>query len=258
MNKVVKAIRTPYYRALGYYPTTIQGLTFKCDPYHIAFWRSVSKCRWEPHTYGILSRFLHHDSVYCDIGAWIGPTVIYAAKKCKQVICFEPDFFAYRYLLWNIQLNKLHNVMPFNVALTDRNAIIKMASFGHKLGDSTTSLLDTGREEGAIHVLTMTWKTWADICKPEVVDFMKIDIEGGEFSLLPMLKDYLASNKPIIYLSTHTPLISRSDRREQMQRVIQVMKIYKTCLNEELERVDINELNSNDTIDHFRSFLFMD
>jgi len=148
MKRVFKPIEKAYYRALGYYPTTIHDLEFRCDPYNAKFWKTVSQGRWEAHTYRILARFLSQDSVYCDIGAWIGPTAIFAARKCKQVFCFEPDILAYEHLLWNIRLNRLHNVIPFNLALTDNNGIRPMASFGGKLGDGMTSLLKTDQAEG--------------------------------------------------------------------------------------------------------------
>ena len=142
MLSIAKAVGKTYYRAVGYYRTTIGGLSFKCDPYHIGFWRLAAKGVWEPHTFRILAKFLHPDSVYLDLGAWIGPTVIYAARKCAQVICFEPDMIAYQYLIWNIELNELRNVKPYNVALADQNAIMRMASFGGSLGDTMTSLLN--------------------------------------------------------------------------------------------------------------------
>jgi FkbM family methyltransferase len=207
MNRIVKKISKAYYRALGYYPTSISGLKFKLDPYHIKFWKKVAKDRWEPQTYTIMSKFLNVDSIYCDIGAWIGPTVIYASRLCKQVICFEPDHIAYRYLRWNIELNDLFNVTSFNIALANSIAIRKMSAFGGKFGNSETSLLNDNQANKGIDVLTLTWDTFIDISKIDKIDFLKIDIEGGEFELLPTLKDYLSLHKPIVYLSTHAPFL---------------------------------------------------
>ena len=141
MKQIVKKIRKAYCRVLDYYPTTINGLKFKCDPHYIWFWREVSSARWEPQTFNILTKFLKSNFIFCDIGAWIGLTVIYSARKLKQVFCFEPDFIAYEHLLWNIRLNGLCNVMPFNAALTNYDDIRKMGSFGKSIGDSMTSLL---------------------------------------------------------------------------------------------------------------------
>ena len=258
MNRIVKTIDKACFRALGYYPTSINGLKFKLDPYHIGFWRTVAKGRWEPHAYTIMSKFLNVDSIYCDVGAWIGPTVIYAARICKQVICFEPDPIAYRYLRWNIELNDLFNVTSFNIALANRIAIRRMSSFGGDLGDSMTSLLNDNQANKGIDTLTLTWDVFIDISKIDKIDFLKIDIEGGEFELLPTLKDYLSLHKPIVYLSTHVPFLDVNLRKDKMQQIIEVMGIYKKCLNENLMLVDIDELNDEDAQNHFCSYIFMD
>ena len=47
--KVFKLLAKALFRALGYYPTSLNGLKFKCDPYHIGFWRQASTVTWEPH-----------------------------------------------------------------------------------------------------------------------------------------------------------------------------------------------------------------
>lgn len=258
MNKIVKTIHKIYFRALGYYPTSINGWKFKLDPYHTEFWKKVAQGRWEPHTYKILSRFINSDTVYCDLGAWIGPTVIYAAKRCRQVVCFEPDPVAYRHLCWNIEMNELQNVMFFNIALADRTAIQRMSSFRRHLGDSMTSLLAHGQGKNSVDVLTLTWEKFIDISKIDKINFLKIDIEGGEFALLPTLKEYLSRHRPIVYLSTHPHLLEPRLRQEKMHQIIDVMGIYRTCLSSDLRPIDIDELKSEDAMNHGHSYLFMD
>jgi len=257
MKRIAKDLIKAGYRALGYYPTTIHGMKFRCDPYHVGFWRNVSKGRWEPETYDILSRYLERDSAYCDIGSWIGPTVIYAARRCARVVCFEPDPFAYEYLLWNIRLNGLQNVTPFNIALANGDGTRTLASFGSDLGDSQSSLLTPLRAERTAEALCMTWETWRRFSGQEKFDFMKIDVEGSEFDFLPTIGDYLATHKPIVYLSTHAPYLDVEKRKEAMRGVIRVMEIYGACLDEKLERVELEDLAADAVLDRFRSFLFV-
>ena len=258
MFRMLKETYKACHRVLGYCPTTVDGLRFRCDADHVHFWRTLSKGGWETETYKIFTRFLTPDTIYCDIGAWIGPTVIYAAKKCKRVYCFEPDRFAYEYLLQNIRLNTLSNVLPFYVALTDRDGIGKMASFGVGLGDSMTSLLKADREDRTTNVMCMKWDTWLDLVQPADIGFMKIDTEGGEFSLLPTLRGYLTAQKPMVYLSTHAHFLAEDRRKEEMYRVQEIMKIYGKCMNEKMEIVPRDELIADTTLNRSRSFLFMD
>jgi len=258
MTRIAKTIGKACYRAWGHYPTRIQGLKFKLDPYHIGFWRAVGRGRWEPHTYKILKRFLGADSVYCDVGAWIGPTVIYAAKICRQVICFEPDPTAYRFLRWNIELNDLRNVTSFSVALAGQSTIRSMASREGNPGDSLSRLVDEEQEDNGVDVLALTWDAFIDLSTIDKIDFLKIDIEGGEFSLLPTLRDYLSRHRPIVYLSTHAPFLDVGLRHQKMQQVIEVMGTYKKCLNKNLIPVALDELSGEDAQNHCGSYLFMD
>lgn len=237
----------------------MNGLNFKCDPYHVGWWRRASKSQWEPHTLKILSQFLTKDSVFCDIGAWIGPTSIYAAKQCRRVFCFEPDWVAYQYLLWNIRLNELNNVTPFNIALADEDTLRTMSSScDGPDGDSTTSLLKKIKQGSGINALCMRWETWHKICQPPKINLMKIDIEGGEFALLPTMKEYLVSHKPVVYLSTHAPYLDMGRRIEEMKRVREVMSIYSCCLNEDLKPITHEDLTTDDALNSFRSYVFLD
>lgn len=245
------------YLIQGYMDADIAGYSYKVDPYHSDFWHKAIAGTWEPNTYKILSHFLDKESNYCDIGAWIGPTVMHASQLAKQVICFEPDPTAYRYLRWNIDLNKLKNVTSYSLALAETMSISRMASHRGKPGDSMTSLLFDNEGSG-VDVLTLQWEQFLAMSPVKQIDFMKIDIEGGEYQLMPSLQNYLVENKPVLYLSTHAPLLDEEDRKAAMQGLIDVLSSYKTCLDDNLQPIDINTLVSEDALNHFRSYIFKD
>lgn len=258
MHKLIKSPIETFFRGMGYYPARLNGLDFRCDPYHVGWWRRASLNQWEPHTFQILDRLLARDRVFLDIGAWIGPTTLYAAKRCRQVFCLEPDRTAYEHLLQNIRLNDLRNVVPFNLALAETDAMQAMGSFAGGSGDSTTSLLAHGNGISGFTVMGMTWETWLDLCKPPKIDVIKVDIEGGEFSLLPTMTPYLTKYKPSVYLSTHAPYLDTSRRRDSLQRVADVMRIYRHCFNEHFVPVSFEDLVGNEACDSFKSFVFTD
>ncbi|MEH6445958.1 MAG: FkbM family methyltransferase [Oceanospirillaceae bacterium] len=245
------------YLIQGYMDADIAGYPYKVDPYHADFWGKAAAGTWEPNTYKILSHFLTKQKNYCDIGAWIGPTVMHASQLAKQVICFEPDPTAYRYLRWNIDLNKLKNVTSYSFALAETMSISRMASHRGKPGDSMTSLLFDNEGSG-VDVLTLKWEQFLSMSPIQQIDVMKIDIEGGEYQLMPSLEVYLTTHKPVLYLSTHAPLLAVEDRKAKMQGLIDVLSLYKTCLDDSLQPIDINTLVSEDALDHFRSYVFMD
>jgi len=262
MKKVVRdllrRIRNRYYRTIGYYSTELYGYNFKLNYENISFWKQASNGHWEPETFEVLSNFLNKNSTYIDIGAWIGPTVIYASKKCDNVICFEPDPVAYRRLTSNIIINKLDNVSSYNVAISDTSSIQKMSSLGGSLGDSMTSLLPNNNSPSStFNALVLHWNLIENIYNFKKVDMLKIDIEGGEFSLIPKLEDFLKKFQPVVWLSFHVPFLEENKRLEKLQKIIDVMmRCYTICLNSKLEKFDINELKSDENMKRFPALLF--
>ena len=237
----VELILEKWSRMRGWYPVTMEGKRYQCDPNHISFWSRVNRGDWERQTFKILDQLVKPGSVYCDIGAWIGPTVLYAAQKAKQVYCFEPDRMAYMYLLQNIKLNHLENVLPFNVALAEEAGVKRMASPRGKRGDSMTSLLMADRKN-AIDVLCLKWQSWLELVGSPKIDCMKMDVEGGEFTLLPSMKDYLESARPKIYLSLHPQLVPENDRHPLMESLVDALGCYGGFYGEDNERYELTTL----------------
>ena len=172
-------------------------------------------------------------------------------------MCFEPDPTAYRYLRWNIDLNQLKNVTSYSFALAATTAIARMASHRGKPGDSMTSLLFDNEGSG-VDVLTLQWQQFLDMSPVNQFDFLKIDIEGGEFQLMSSLAAYLTSHKPVLYLSTHAPLLEPSERLAKMQALVDILRIYNKCLDDNLNEIDISALVSEDGLNNFRSYGFTD
>lgn len=228
-------------RLRGWYPVTMGGRVYRCDPDHLVFWKKVTGGSWEPQTFSAFDRLLTPATVYCDIGAWIGPTVLYAAHRCRRVFCLEPDRTAYRYLLQNLQLNKLENVLPFNVALAVQGGLCRMASPRGKHGDSMTSLL-LPEGAGSMEVLCLGWQNWLELVGMPVFDVIKIDIEGGEFALLPAMSAYLRAHKPKLYLSLHPHLLPEEEREAALATAVAALKMYGSCFDADNKRLALSAL----------------
>ena len=232
MRNLVRAIARFWFRARGAMTATIRGRRFLTDPYHIGFWRDVAAGRWEPELFDALDANLRPDSVFVDIGAWIGPVTIYAAARCARVYSLEPDPEAFQHLLWNLRLNRLANASPFNIALASTNGVRRLASPDGRLGHSTSTLLEAhGRGEGA-DVLCMRWEDWLRTVSPPRVDFIKLDIEGGEFELVPTMEEYLRREKPALLLSLHAPSLPEPARRAELRALLASLGHYTTIRDE--------------------------
>jgi FkbM family methyltransferase len=255
-----KTLPGALFRALGYYPTQLRGGSLRVDPNHWRFWRKAARGLWEPDTLALLERQLSPQMIVCDIGAWIGPTVILAARHCRHVYCFEPDATAYVELLHNLQLNRVRNVTPFNLALASGDGMRRMASFGGAAGDSRSSLLAAADDAAAAaaEVPCLSWTHWLALAQPPRIDFFKVDIEGGEFELLPTMATYLAAHRPQLMLSTHAPYLAHAERAARLGRLADALHGYRHCMNERGEDVGVAGLLAAETRERFRTFFLTD
>ena len=247
--------RKMMYRARGYVNGSLNGEAFRLDPYHSKFWHKASAGNWEPETFAVLDAHLDKDHDYIDIGAWIGPTVLYAARKARHVWCFEPDPVAYRHLVWNLDLNDIRNVSAFGIALSDDVRIARMASFGGEAGDSMSSLLSTD-DASASDVMTIGWEHFASSVDLSAVSLVKMDIEGAEFDVLPTLLPWLEINRPALYLSVHAPFLDANRRQSALQKLVKQLAFYGRCLDQNGKSVLTEELTSEESETRFRSFAF--
>lgn len=248
--------RKMFYRARGYYAGTLNGEPFRLDPYHSKFWRKASAGAWEPETFAVLDKFLSPDSDYLDIGAWIGPTVLYGARKARHVWCFEPDPTAFRHLAWNLDLNDIQNVSAFGVALSDRFGVARMASVRGEPGDSTSSLLHDGAHGS--DALTIAWDQFEAANDLSGVSLVKMDIEGAEFFVLPTLLPWLKRQRPPLLLSLHAPLLDEPDRPARMQKMLDGLGFYSHIRDETGRSIQLEMLLEPDALRQYQTILLHD
>jgi FkbM family methyltransferase len=222
------------------------------------FMPKVHNGNWEENTFHILDHYQHKDKIYVDIGAWIGPTVLYSANKFKQVICFEPDPIALERLNENLSVNSFDNITVIGKALSDRNSISEFGGNG-ELGNSMSTLLvglenkeefyHNYGEEGfltyeerkcdIIQVETTTIETALRDIDPTNIGLIKMDIEGGEIILIPAMQTFLDMYKPNLYISLHRVFLRESDINEILDILFD---IYEHCyfIDDENNKIKIN------------------
>jgi FkbM family methyltransferase len=238
---------------LGYYPAKVADVDFRCHPDDWRFWRKIKRGRWEPFTFHILSKFLNPESVYFDVGSWIGPTVLYAAQICKEVYCFEPDPYAYERLLANLRLNKVKNVKAFHSAIFNKDGVVKI---GHPdgLGVSESSIL-RAEINNAVEVSCTTFETIVKLLDIEKINMIKIDIEGAEFDLIPSAREFLTSYMPTLYLSTHAPLLPQESRVRKMKYILEALSCYSHYYDCNLRKIEPGIIMTDEYLSGFSEFI---
>lgn len=137
--------------------------------------------------------------VVFDIGAHVGfYTLLFSALVGPSgvVVAFEPLPRNLRYLHEHIRLNQIKNVQVIEAAVTDRS--------GNTLFQELSSSF-TGRvsERGQLLVPQVSTDNLISDGKVPKPDYLKIDIEGGEYAALRGAQVTLGDYHPGIFLATH-------------------------------------------------------
>ena len=139
------------------------------------------------------------EDIIFDIGAHMGFFTIKNANKVQRVFAFEPDLRNYGFLLKNIKLNKMANVIAYHYAVGETNgSIFLKPSYGQ--GRTSVTATDTGIK---VDVRSIDSMANTINSSPSVI---KIDTEGFEIPILKGAKKVLRKNKPkLLVASYHYP-----------------------------------------------------
>lgn len=177
------------------------------------FWPSVQADSWEPHTYQTFKRFLDKDHSYVDIGAWIGPTVMYGCQLAKHCYAVEPDPVALKLLKKHLAINSFTNVTLFEGAIAEKDGEVQLGCMNSnhqfQLGESMTSTLFN---YGSFMSPCLTLEEFFQRHNITDCNFIKMDIEGGEFFVLPQAWPFLEQQKIPLYLAIHGQFMSELQR----------------------------------------------
>jgi FkbM family methyltransferase len=170
------------------------------------FWKDLNSGEWEQETFEIIDYFVSDNSKTLDIGCWAGPISLYMAAKGAQVYSIDPDPIAYEIFIENLKLNPSLNVQihPFNLAITSKNQYVNL--YARKVyGYSSSSILKRSRDTvGNICVKGICFDEFIRLANLKRIDFIKMDIEGGEFEVLPDIIPAMEKlGLPTIYISFH-------------------------------------------------------
>jgi FkbM family methyltransferase len=173
-------------------------------PEYRKFYRKLDAGAWEPHTFALLAENLDRNTVYLDIGAWIGVTPFWASHLAKAVIAVEPDPRA-RAILKAGLLN-YPNVTLLEGALSPQPEVEIHAVGG--FGSSETSVLAIGNG-GSAKVPGLTFGAMLEGAGDDRI-FVKIDIEGYEYEIIEMLSELKSRQLAGIQIAIHPQLYERS------------------------------------------------
>jgi FkbM family methyltransferase len=197
-------------------------LRVESTPGRDSFWDRVDSGSWEPETFDAMHQIVSPGDRVIDVGAWIGPTALYAASLGGDVVAYEPDPKAVAEMRTNLELNTGFSVSVRAVGLGTESgtAVLKSRS----LGDSMSSLVrEAGSATDAVEVQCRAIEHEAGIEHFAGARLVKVDIEGYEFQLLPKLMRTLRNGRfdGDLLLSTHAyPTFEKTIERVAGSRLV--------------------------------------
>ncbi len=177
----------------------------RSETHHLPFWCGI----YDTPLIDKFSRLFAQDWVVMDVGANIGYYSIPFARHLQSiggmVYAFEPFSANYTNLCKAIEVNALHNIKPYKIALGEQEATLEISMVENgNTGNSVilNDVLKTEAENGLLKVETISVVSLDDFArnnKIERCDFIKIDIEGYEIYFLRGAKEFIKKYRPIIY-----------------------------------------------------------
>lgn len=140
---------------------------------------------------------LRRGDVFIDVGAHIGKYTLRGAKIVGNegmVLAVEPHPINYQTLVRNIELNKIRNVIPINVAAWNMDTKLKFFVGETTARHSIKANVGLGYFEVEARALDHILSAYNRI------DWIKIDVEGAEYETLCGLEQVISKCRPKILI----------------------------------------------------------
>lgn len=182
---------------------------------------------WEPNTFDIFEAFLDQEHSYIDIGAWIGITSLYGCQLAKHCYAIEPDPIAFSYLKDNIALNcnLKSKITPFDYCIYHENGIVTLGNQTDLIGGDNQSSICFPNAPLTWQVPAITLEKFFDDNDIKDCNFIKMDIEGAEATVIPTMQKIIQKFNPTLFSAVH-PYKFGDNFEQSIQGIVQILKNY--------------------------------
>ena len=174
VSSIVRPIRLPF------------GAWWLARNDHIS--RPLQRGFFETVEVGFVERLLQPGMTVLDIGAHHGLYTLLASKRVGpkgRVISFEPSPRERRALMTHVLLNRCRNVIVEGVAVGDEDGSGSLyIAESSASGGNSLRPLNLASKAYPISVRVTELDNWLEARQIERVDFIKLDVEGGELGVL--------------------------------------------------------------------------
>ena len=154
----------------------------------------------------IMEEKIEMGNIVVDVGANIGLHTLNMARivgKTGQVFAFEPDPSNFKILKKNVKINNYRNIILEQKAVGDKHGRTTLYQSDHP--GKHRIFPQTEQAKSQVQVELTNLDNYFDSDMIDKINFIKIDVEGLEFSVLKGMKNILKNSKKIKILFEFMP-----------------------------------------------------
>jgi FkbM family methyltransferase len=179
---------------------------------------------WEEDTWNVFSRYLRPDQIFLDVGAWVGPTVLFAATLgASRIVAVEANPATAMHLTTTVGMNPSlsERVVVVNACVSNCRGKVPFGNAdGSHSTSSASSLRGHGFEVEAVRLGDLISQNGL-----ENIAFLKIDIEGAELPIAEDLRLLSKRRNLAVHLSLHPPFWERMGDPADLWRVLESFRL---------------------------------
>jgi len=254
----------------------VDGLEIYLIPSDVGISRELKVFKMhEPLATSILRGYLRRGMRVIDVGSNIGYYCLLEARAvgCEgRVVAIEPNPLAFRYLLKNIRVNSLYNVIPKNLALWNADGFVDFVVSSR----SNLCYVKGARDDGnslngsVIRVPAKTLDNFFNELSHKhnfcCVNLIRMDLEGGEWQVFEGAREVVKSHLPIIFMELHVPAMGREKAKILLKNFSSLGYSVSCAVIRDVDypiisnpmdiiRLDMDELSSNPPLLDLQLFL---
>jgi len=202
---------------------------------------------WEPFEVNLIEKIVKKGDNVLDIGANIGFYTLILARlvgKTGRVYAFEPEKNNFNLLKKNVEISNYKNIILINKAVSNKTGKIKLYLCQDNLADHR--IYDFDNKGKVTEVESIQLDDYFKDYK-EKINFIKIDVEGAEISVLKSMENLLKKNNNLKFITEFMPKGIKDFGAEPKEYLELLLKNGFKILNidetkEKLVPVEINEI----------------
>ena len=181
----------------------------------------------EENVVNFVKKIVEKNTVFVDVGAFIGFYSILAGKRGSTVYSFEPDPRSYILLKINALLTGLNSkIHADNMAVGDKEGYVLLKLASTYADSSITDYIPSNRIINTIKVPIITIDHFVKEQNINNVDIIKIDVEGYGAKVINGAVNTIKMFKPKIIIEIH-----RFNNDEELKKVLEIKETFGYNLN---------------------------